>query len=241
MSIPLLPEIPPELVVYDRPSPCPYLPDRVARLPLRLPVRRLSPKELEARLAAGDRRQGPLLYRTECPRCAACEPIRIPVADFELSRRHRRVLSRGNRELRTEIGRPHVDGRRVSLYNGHKAGRGLSDGQAAIDPQGYEDFLVDTCRDTFELRYFLGEELVGVAITDRSDQGLSAVYCYYDPAHASLSIGTYSILKQLELCRERALPYLYLGLYIADSPHMVYKGQFRPHERLLEGRWKRFS
>ncbi len=134
-----------------------------------------------------------------------------------------------------------MDARRVALYNSHKYGRGLSDGQAPIDPQGYEDFLVDTCCDTFELRYYLREELVGVAITDASDEGLSAVYCYYDPEHAALSIGTYSILKQLELCRERGLPYLYLGLYIADNSHMAYKAQFLPHERLLDGSWKRFD
>ncbi|HYJ08439.1 MAG TPA: arginyltransferase, partial [Polyangiaceae bacterium] len=77
-------------------------------------------------------------------------------------------------------------------------------------------------------------------IVDRSSEALSAVYCYYDPAHERLGLGTYSILKQLELCRMWGLRYLYLGLYIAESVHMRYKARFQPHERLLDGRWVEF-
>ena len=79
-----------------------------------------------------------------------------------------------------------------------------------------------TCCETLEIRYRLGGELVGLAIADRSSEALSAVYCYYDPMHERLSLGTYSILKQLELCRLWGLKYLYLGLYIAESVHMRY-------------------
>jgi len=228
---------PPELVVYDKPQRCPYLPDRVARLPLRLPARPLSRIELDERLAAGDRRQGYVLYRTACPACRACEPIRIAVARFEASRSQRRVFTRGERALSVEIGDPIVDARRVELYNRHKQGRGLGDGQLPIDAEGYRDFLVSSCCDSFEVRYSLDDLLVGVAIVDRGADSLSAVYCYYDPAHRGLGIGTYSIMKQLSLCKEWQLRHLYLGLYIEECGHMAYKGHFLPHERLLDGRW----
>jgi arginine-tRNA-protein transferase len=80
-----------------------------------------------------------------------------------------------------------------------------------------------------------------VALVDRAEDALSAVYCYYDPTYGSLSLGTYSILKQIELCRSWGLRYLYLGLYIAGSEHMRYKARFLPHERLLDGRWTEFA
>ena len=87
---------------------------------------------------------------------------------------------------------PLLDSRRLWLYNAHKQARGLSDGQPPIDAEGYRDFLVSTCCDSFELRYRLDGELMGVAIVDRSRHALSAVYCYYDPDCERLSIGTFS-------------------------------------------------
>ncbi|HMR04427.1 MAG TPA: arginyltransferase [Polyangiaceae bacterium] len=241
MAVPLLPEIPPELVVFDRPSKCPYLPDRMARLPLRLPVRRLARSELDERLSSGDRRQGVLLYRPTCPSCHACEPIRVDAQQFEPSRVHRRIERRAHKSVRIEIGATRVDSTRVALYNAHKDGRGLSDGQPPIDAEGYRDFLVESCCESFELRYFVGDELVGVAVTDRGENSLSAVYCHFDPAYERLSLGTLSILQQLALCRRWSLSWLYLGLYIADCTTMRYKSNYLPHERFIHGRWRRFQ
>jgi len=241
MTVSVLPGNPPELVVLDKPSPCPYLPGRTARLPLRMPIQELSRAELDERLEAGDRRQGFVLYRTRCPSCNACEPIRVPVSEFEPSRSLARVERRGDRLLRWEVGAPVVDERRIELYNRHKNERGLGDGSAPIDLDDYVHFLVATICDSFEIRYFADGRLVGVAITDRGERGLSSVYCYYDPDFSGLSIGTYSILKQMELCRRFGAEYLYLGLYIADCAAMRYKARFFPHERRLDGKWVRFE
>ena len=75
-------------------------------MPLRLPLRRLQPAELAQRLAAGDRRQGLLLYAPTCPTCTACEAIRVDVNDFQPSATQRRVFRRGEATLQTEVGPP---------------------------------------------------------------------------------------------------------------------------------------
>lgn len=232
---------PPELIVYDREHPCPYLRERTSRLPLRLPSRPLSRQELNERLVQGDRRQGFVLYQPRCPSCSACEAIRINVNEYELTRAQRRIIKRGDRELELRLGPPVVDRRRVEIYNTHKVIRDLRDGQPPIDLDGYRDFLVATCCDTFELSYYSSSVLVGVAIVDRSSDSLSAVYCCYDEQGARYSLGTYSILKQLELCRQWGLSYLYLGLYIKECANMTYKADYLPHERLLGGRWRKFE
>lgn len=232
---------PPELVVYDREQTCPYLKEQTARLPLRLPSRPLTPTEFGKRLRGGDRRQGFVLYRPNCPQCSACEPIRLAAEQYALSRTQRRIRNRGNAALEMRIGPPVVDERRVQIYNAHKERRDLRDGQPPIDQDGYRDFLVATCCDTFEISFYSGDKLVGVTISDRSEDALSAVYCCYDPDYSHLSIGTYSILKQLELCKKWELSYLYLGLYIAGCDSMEYKARFLPHERLLRGTWQRFD
>jgi len=238
----LLPTVPPELVVHEGDEPCPYLEGRIARRPLRMPTRRLTPAEFDVRLEAGDRRTGFFLYTQECPGCRACEPLRVDATAFVPSRSHRRTIARAERELRIERGPLTTDARRVELYRAHQAGRGLARPTSTpLDEHGYEAFLVDTCVDGFELRYHRGDSLVGVAITDRSARALSAVYTYYDPSLSRLSIGTYSILAQLALAKSMGLAWLYLGLAIEESPHMRYKLRFLPHERRIDGAWRRFG
>jgi arginine-tRNA-protein transferase len=232
---------PPEWLVWDESSRCPYLPGQTARLPLRLPTRRLRPTELTQRLAAGDRRQGVLLYRPSCPTCVACEAIRVDVHDFRPSKTQRRVWRRGEALLETVVGSPMTTPEKVGLYNRHKVERGLLIGDGLIDTDGYEQFLVESCADTIELCYRLEGRLVGVAIADRAADALSAVYCFYDPECAALSLGTYSILKQLALCRSSGLRYLYLGLYVGGCHPMRYKVHYLPHERLVAGAWQKFE
>lgn len=237
----IVPAEPAEIVVHDDASPCPYLVKRTARMPLRLPVRSLSHDELDARLRRGDRRQGFFLYATKCPECRACEPIRIPVDAFRPGRSQRRTYRRGEDCFHVEVGPPIVDERRVTLYNKHRNERALDDGHGDIDREGYRAFLVHTCCDSFELRYYFEGELVGVAITDRGAASLSAVYTYYDPRLEDLSPGVYSILRQIDLCRQWDIPHLYLGLYIRECGSMAYKARYLPHERFLDGGWRRFD
>ncbi len=228
---------PPELLVYDELTGCPYLPDREARLPMRLPVRPLTTGEFDGRLDRGDRRQGLLLYSPTCPNCDACQPIRLDVDTFVPNRSQRRVFRRGRARISTELGQPELTDEKVALYNRHKRGRKLLGDGDPIDVAGYSAFLVDSCTDTFEMRYRVGGSLMAVAIVDRSSNALSAVYTYFDPRYAGLSPGVFSILEQAELCKRWGLRYLYLGLYVADCAAMAYKANYVPHQRLLAGRW----
>jgi arginine-tRNA-protein transferase len=230
-----------EIVVFDTPHPCSYLPERTARLPYRHPLEPLTPEQFDQRLAEGDRRSGVFLYRTQCPHCRACQPIRLDLSTFRPDATQRRMQRRGNSLLTLKIGLPTVDAQRVRLFNLHRDTRGLSLGDWPIDEQSYAEFLTDTCCETVELSYWHGSRLVGIAIADVGRDSLSAVYCHYDPDFGLLSLGTYSILKQVEWCLATQRRYLYLGFYIAESPHMSYKARFRPHERLIDGQWQAFA
>ena len=236
-----LPGSPPEWLLHDEPGSCVYLPGRVARLPLRLPARPLNRQEFSRRLEEGDRRQGVLLYRPACPMCRACEAIRIEVDAFEPSKTQRRIWRRGDAEIVTQIGKPSLTLEKVALYNRHKIERSLVVGDDLVDASGYEQFLVETCAETIEIRYRHRGVLVGVAVTDRAEDALSAVYFFFDPAYGRFSPGSYSILRQIDLCREWGLRYLYLGLYVADCRSLAYKSSFLPHERLVDGEWRRFE
>lgn len=220
---------------------CPYLPDRLAVLPFYLTDFRSDPASFDQALAEGVRRSGIFIYHTDCPGCNACEAIRIPVAEFQPRRRHRRVLKKGGQQLRVVIGEPMVDRQRLDLYNRHKMGRGLGEPGSEIDLRSLKEFLGITCCDSREFRYYCGEELVGVAIADIGQDTMSAVYCYFDSERRDLGIGNFSVLKQIETCREWGLKYLYLGFYVAGNEHMRYKASYLPHERRIDGEWVRFD
>lgn len=225
------------VMVHDQPQACPYLDNRQARMPLHWPTRPVDQQLMDQFLESGFRRSGSFLYRTSCDGCRACEPARVDVNRFRWSRSFRRVLKRGDACIQVEFGRPTVDPVRLSLLNKHRCERELSLTSGPLDEADYRSFLIESCCETREMSYFLDGQLVAVATIDVGTRGISAVYCYFDTDHKKLSLGTYSILKQIEFAQQSSRQYVYLGMYVASNAHLNYKARFLPQQRFVEGQW----
>lgn len=229
---------PREQVVHDELEPCPYLDGEVARLPLRWQFDDPTPREFDRSLEAGDRRVGRMLYRTRCPSCHACEPLRVPVQEFEPSKSQRRVFRR-NADLRVEVGAAYFTHEKLDLYNRHKFERDLARREAPMTRRGYEGWFLRSCTRTREMRYLLGDRLVAVGIVDLGAQDSSSVYFFFDPTESRRSLGTYSALVEIDWMRRRGGRYHYLGLWVEECRHLAYKAQYHPHERKVDGVWRR--
>ncbi len=233
---------PPELPVlgplYVGGDTCSYFRDgRPARTAYAQPYRPLRPAEFECAMQFGMRRSGTILYRPLCPNCRKCQPFRIDVARFEPSKSQRRVIRKCEGLFEVRAHRPPVDPEHLGLFAKYQAGQ---HGEHGIEPslESYERFLGDTIVETMELSWRgKSGNLAAVGIVDLLPSGVSTVYFYWDPDLRDLSLGTYSALTEIDLCRKWNRPYYYLGFLVPGAPTMNYKASFGAAEVWNGVRW----
>ena len=221
------------------PHRCSYLDDRSARMVFidpQQPVDQMSLSELSRQ---GFRRSGDFIYRPECHHCRQCLSARVPVGLFAPNSSQKRALKR-NQDLRMEI-RPTRQATQVHyrLYERYINQRHYDGDMYPPSREQFDKFLVESCTHSFFIEFWLADRLMCAATCDELDDGISAVYTFFDPDETARSLGTFAILKQIEWVKQQGKPFVYLGYWVPEAPKMSYKMQYRPLEVLLEGRWQR--
>jgi len=227
------------LILGDR-HPCSYLPGRVARSTYMDTSLHLDVPTYSRLVEQGFRRSGDLVYRPHCLACAACVPVRIPVARFAPDRSQLRGL-RNNADLAVASKPAEFDEEHYRLFRRYLAARHEDGGMADSSPEDYMGFLGSRWADTRFVEFRLGEKLLAVAVVDRLDDGLSAVYTFFDPGQAARGLGTQAVLWQVGEARRLGLDWVYLGFWIGDCRKMLYKDRFRPLQALVGGQWLEYQ
>jgi leucyl-tRNA---protein transferase len=233
--------VPPQHFYRTASLPCPYVPGRVERKLITELAGREALPFYNALSRAGFRRSHHLAYRPACRSCNACVPVRIAVGEFALSRSLKRI-QKTNADLGMRVVRPQATLEQFRLFVRYQRSRHADSDMASMTFGDFRAMIEDSpvASRLIELRDQRGT-LLGACLLDLLDDGLSAVYSFFDPDEHRRSLGTYLVLKLIEAAWRHKLPYAYLGYWIAESRKMAYKARFQPLEALGAEGWRRLA
>ncbi|WP_309473661.1 arginyltransferase [Helicobacter fennelliae] len=204
----------------------------------------------EGLIERGWRRFGEYFFVPICASCKECISIRQLPLLFEPSRSHKRVLHKNQNTLIT-ISRPSLSEEKLSLYHRYHTFMDTKKGWGyrPITQEMYnENFIYGYNDFGYEITYKINNQLVGVGYFDWLYNSVSATYFFYDHAFQHLSLGTFNILTQLLIAKNKKIKYFYPGYWIKNHHSMGYKQKFMPFEILVgepdifdKPIWKKFA
>jgi leucyl-tRNA---protein transferase len=220
--------------------PCSYLDDEVAQPAFVHPLFDMTTAIYSELIKRGFRRSGDEVYSPHCPNCSACIPVRLNVYEFIPTRSQKRC-SRKNMGVQIVIKPPGFDRSHYELYLRYQAARHHEGAMAHSSPEDYLQFLKSSWCETCFVEFLIAGELAAVAVVDRLDNALSAVYTFFEPKFASYGLGVYAVLWQIEWAKQLNKEFLYLGFWIKRCKKMSYKGDYRPLQVLRDTEWVSIS
>ncbi len=222
-----------------QPSPCSYIRGNVEQ---RLATDISKNPEYHNHLArAGFRRVENLAYRPVCPNCQQCIPMRIASGtgdkgELIISKSQRRILQR-NAKLTRQILPNEVRDDHFMLFRRYLDNRHHDGLMVDMDLGSYSSMIETSPVQSAIIEYRDSGQLFGVVLIDVQDDGISAVYSFFDPYYKNQSPGIFMVLDCAAVTYEMGLSFVYLGYYIKASRKMNYKKQFKPAQILWQGQW----
>ncbi len=222
------------------PQVCDYLEEKEAQNIFISPEVTVTPGIYDYLLSVGFRRSGHFAYRPHCSGCRSCISCRVDTQRFKQSKSQKRILQK-NKQLTFNAVTAQFYEEHYQLYMRYQTYKHPGGSMAKFGAKEYKDFLCKAFGNNTMYETRLDGKLLAVSVTDFFANALSAVYTFFDPDYSSNSLGTYCVLKQIELAANENRQYVYLGYYIKDSNKMSYKANFRPIELLIEGEWASYD
>ena len=224
-------------IISTPPHDCNYLPNRIASTVVVDPNHSKNALFYDRLSQHGFRRSGDHIYRPNCPKCHDCIAVRLPVQQF-IPRRSQRRTWRKNQDLTVTAIAPVFESEHYNLYCRYLKSRHEGEGMDNPTPKGYLQFLTSFWSKTIFYEFKLEKQLIAIAVVDQIENGLSAVYTFFEPTLKERSLGVYAILWEIEEAKRLNREWLYLGYWIKDCRKMTYKMEYQPLEYYSQETWQ---
>lgn len=184
------------------------------------------------------RRGGDSFYQNHCDGCTECIPVRVLCNEFVPSKSQRRVLRKGA-HIRIEIGENIFREEDFLLFCRYQ--KEWHQSKEPHTEESYTRYYLTSPVTTKIVRYYDNEKFIALGWIDVLPHSLSSVYFAFDPDYAHLNLGTFSIMKEIDIAQRLGKEFLHLGFYVKNCEKMSYKSRFYPSEILVNGYWEMFN
>ena len=205
---------------------------------------RLPGPKLDEFLTGGWRPVGQQMYtcdfiRTEWDEVFGCIQLRLPLEEFKFRRKQRRLLRNNGARFRVRVGpatavtrEMREVNRRYMLCNPDKS---RSDLEFHVGYYPERRFI-----DTHQIEVFDGEELVAFSYFDVGQRCMYSKAGIYDPGYRDFSLGTYTMLLELQWAMANGVHYYHPGYFSQDYPVFNYKLRLGPmqYRDCQAGEWR---
>lgn len=223
--------------------PCGYIAKNLAQSLIASPQHLVDANVYSDLISQGFRRSGKFSYRPHCEHCNKCIPVRIVLNQFKPTRSQKRAFKQHS-DLTANVLPLDFQQTHFELYAEYQALRHATEHEFKQDnlddeKEQYKQFLCQSNVKSLMIEFSDTQNQVKiVSVIDVVQDGVSAVYTFYDAHAPKASYGTYAIMWLIEWAKNQNLPHLYLGYWIEESQKMAYKEKFNAQEKLIDGEWK---
>lgn len=212
----------------------------------------LAPSVFDTFLLKGWRLLGQSLVRHNFSVCRGkiCNtvPLRIRLDDFEFSKSQRQLLRR-NQSLIAKRSTIRLSQQKFRLFDLHV--NRLHERQPASLASFLNPFSGQVPVPGQEWRIYEDKQLIACSFFHLGGEAVSGTYCIFDPAFSQYSLGTYTMLLELQLAKEQGKKYYYHGYAYNVPSQFDYKlnfnalesmdwesGTWTPQERMPVRKWQ---
>lgn len=186
---------------------------------------KLSATELDEYLARGWRPLGQRIYsadfiQLELGDIFSVVPTRLPLNGHRFSKSQRKLLRRNGQLFRVEIRPARIDADKLLVndqYLLEHPTKSLQELDFHTEFDGRQIF------NTMECAVYKDDQLVAFSFFDRGQNSAYSKDGIYLPLYKDYSLGTYTMLLELEWCHQNNIEYYYPGYISPDTPLFDYK------------------
>ncbi|TQR33152.1 arginyltransferase [Campylobacter sp. MIT 99-7217] len=212
---------------------CPYIKGQTCRMEYKF-IKNCSFDLNNELVLRGWRRFGAYFSRPICQNCMDCLGYRVLVRDFHFSKSHKRVFKK-NAQTKIILRKPQLTNEHLFLYDKYHEFMMIKKEWKfyRLNFRQYYNLYIDEANKYgYELDFYIDDKLVCVDLIDILEDGISSIYCFYDPDYNHLSLGKFSLLSEIKLAKMRQLKYIYLGYFVKKCQSLSYKADYTPNEIL---------